>query len=188
MPELRPIQPVPRMRGDMDIAANRFPSTNALCGTDLTLRLDDGGRLSLAFSAEQVRWNLDGADGASWSGENDYDAVEVRPNVVFVVYRAVDGSGAFSIVIDRERGRAVVVQDRFSESGEKTTLRVLVDPAGAEGYAGPFEPIAQTRELLGKRLVSEGLTPRAVTGDAPFRCECGSGSPVPRSPIAALTC
>jgi hypothetical protein len=154
MPELLPIQPVPPMQRGMDIIANRLPSSRALAGTDLALRLDDGGVLSLSFSAEEVRWRLEGAEGTSWSGENDYDAVEMRPGLFFVDYTAAS-DGAFSVVIDRELGRALVVQDRLAQSGGKTSLRLLVDPARLDGHDGPYEPIAETRELLGKRLFCE---------------------------------
>lgn len=155
MSELLPIEPAPPMRRDMDILANRLPSTDALAGTDLTLRFDGGGVLSLSFSAEEVRWGLEGSDGASWSGDNGYDAVEVRPALFFVYFVAADGAGALSIVIDRELGSAVVVQDRFVANGGKTGLRVLVDPARLDGLTGAYEPIAETRELLGKRLFCE---------------------------------
>ncbi len=155
MPELLPIEPVPPMRRDMDILANRLPSTRDLAGTDLTLQLDEGGALSLAFSGVEVRWKLEEGDGTSWSGENGYDAVEMRPGLFFVYFVAADGAGALSIVIDRELGRGVVVQDRFVESGGPTGLRVHVDPGRVEGRAGPYEPIAETRELLGKRLFCE---------------------------------
>jgi hypothetical protein len=155
MPELLPIEPAPPMRRDMDIMANRLPSTDALAGTDIMLRLDSGGVLSLSFTADEVRWELERSDGTTWSGDNGYDAVEVRPSLYFVYFVAADGAGAVSVVADRDMGRAVVVQDRFVESDGKTGLRVLVDPARLDGTTGAYEPIAENRELLGKRLFCE---------------------------------
>lgn len=155
MPELLPIQPVPPMQRDMDIIANRLPSTRALAGGDLTLRLDDGGVLALSFSAAEVRWKLEGADTTSWTGRSDYDAVEVRPGLFFVDYTTAGPDGAFSIVLDREMGRALVVQDRLAQRDGRTSLRLLIDPARLDGHAGPYEPIEETRELLGKRLFCE---------------------------------
>ncbi len=155
MPELLPIPPVPPMRRDMDIMANRLPSTRDLAGTELTLRLDAGGALSLSLSAEEVRWKLEQADGTSWSGENDYDAVEVRPGIFFVDHVTADRTAAFSIVVDRELGRAAVVQNFLVEGDGRTDLRLFVEPARLEGHTGPYEPIAETRELLGKRLFCE---------------------------------
>jgi hypothetical protein len=155
MPELFPIAPVPPMRRNMDILANRLPSTRALGGTELVLRLDEGGVLTLSFSTEEVRWKLERVDGTSWSGEDEYDAVEVRPGVYFVDHTAADRSGAFSIVLDRERGRALSVQDRLVETNGKVGLRVFVQPGRLDEHAGPYEPITETRELLGKRLFCE---------------------------------
>ncbi len=158
MPELLPIQPVPPMRRDMDIIANRLASTRALDGADLSLRLDDGCVLSLSFSTGSVRWRLDGGDGSdatSWSGEDGYDAVEVRPELFFVEFAASVSEGSFAVVIDREKGRALVARDRLEQRDGKTSLRLFVDPARLDGHDGPYEPIAETRELLGKRLFSE---------------------------------
>ncbi len=155
MPELLPIQPAPPMRRGMDIMANRLPSTRELARTELTVRFDAGGALSLSFSADEVRWKLEDADGSSWSGENGYDAVEVRPGIFFVYYVVAARDGALSIVFDRERGRAVVVQDRLSERQGTTSLRLYVGPGRLDGHAGTYEPIAETRELLGKRLFCE---------------------------------
>ncbi len=155
MPELLPIAPVPPMRRDMDILTNRLPSSRALAGTDVTLQLDEGGALSLSFSTGRVRWTLEEADGTSRSGEADYDAVQVRSGVYFVDYTAADRAGAFSVVIDRELGRALLVRDRLVESNGKTGLRVFAQPARVGEHTGGYEPVTETRELLGKRLFCE---------------------------------
>src|SRR3954451_21700378 len=62
------------------IDGNRIPRTAALAGTGHVIDDDGDGRLELDFvTADRVRWT--GSDG---SGDDWYEAVEVRPGVYFV--------------------------------------------------------------------------------------------------------
>jgi hypothetical protein len=154
MRELKPIRPVPPIRRDMDILANRLPSTPALAGESIELNYDDGSAFTMAFTASRVRWTA-AASGAPRGGDEAYDAVEIRPGVFFIDFVLADGSTAFSHVVDRPGGRALSVASRMTDAGGRADLRELLTPARLAGHAGPYEAVAETRELLGKRLYCE---------------------------------
>jgi hypothetical protein len=94
--ELEPIQPVPPIRRDMDILANRLPSTDALDGTTIAVELERGGTLSLALSGGDVSWQFETTGPGSGVGHDPYDAVEVRQGLFFVDFVASGGTRAFS--------------------------------------------------------------------------------------------
>jgi hypothetical protein len=155
MRELKPIKPVPPMRRDMDIVANRLPSTPALAGQTIELEYEGGATLTMAFTATRVQWSVPSGSGMGHGGEGSYDAVEIRPNVFFVDFSLPDGSMAVSHVVDRPRGRALSVWSEITDAGGKPDLRERLMPARLVGHAGPYESVTETRELLGKRLFCE---------------------------------
>ncbi len=154
MRDLEPIKPVPPMRRDMDIVANRLPSTPALAGQTIQLEYESGGRFTLAFTATRVQWSVSGNE-IGRSGDGVYDAVEIRPNIFFIDFSLPDGSMAVSHVVDRPGGRALGVWSEIVEAGDRPELRERLMPARLVGYTGPYEGVAETRELLGKRLFCE---------------------------------
>lgn len=155
MRELKPIQPLPPIRRDMNIVANRLPSTAILANRTITLGYEDGSELSLAFAPTKLRWTSLGPGEATRSGEDTYDAVEIRPGLFFIDYVIPGSRTAFSHVFDSERGRALSVVSEIVEANGKPDLRVRLAPARVAGRLGTYEPIAETRELLGKRLFCE---------------------------------
>ena len=155
MRELRPIQPLPPIRRDMDIVANRLPQTAALAGETIRLEYDGGGTLTLAFAAGRLRWSALFEQEPARSGDDACDMVEIRPGIFFVDFAPADESMAFSHVLDRGGGRALTVRSDLVGSEAKPELRERVIPARIAGHAGAYVPIAETRELLGKRLFCE---------------------------------
>jgi hypothetical protein len=155
MRELKPIQPLPPIRRDMNIAANRLPSSQALANRTLGLEYEGGAALRLAFDAGEVRWTSMIAGKTERRGASAYDAVEVRPGVFFIDYVLADSRMAFSHVIDSERGRALSIASEIIDAAGKPDLRELLKPAQLAGRRDGYEPIEETRELLGKRLFCE---------------------------------
>lgn len=151
MQDLKPIQPVPPMARDMDLTKNRLPSTGVLAGETITLAYDDGGAATFHLAATRVVWEAQ-ADGASFSGEDDYDAVEMRPGLFFLHFAAVGAGLGLSTVIDRENGRAITVWDVpvMGDDGA-WDLRRFLRPGRIAGHAAPYRPITQSRELIGRR-------------------------------------
>jgi len=145
MPELAPIRPVPPMARDMDLQANRLPSTLALNGAAMTLSYDEGEVLTLAFADARVRWAI----GAR-AGEDAYDAVEVRPGMFFVHLASAATGFGLSHVLDRTAGRAVTAWDETAGG----TLRRHIRTARI-GDAPDYRPVPETRELIGRRAYCE---------------------------------
>ncbi|MGH8218389.1 MAG: MoaF N-terminal domain-containing protein [Steroidobacteraceae bacterium] len=154
MRQLKPIEPLPPIRRDMDIAANRLPSSQALENRTIELQYEDGAILTMAFDAEKVRWTSSTRHAAPSSGEGPYDAVDVRPGLFFVDYVHIGRRMAWSHVVDTRRGRALSVASEIVEAAKHDLLEQLM-PARLAGRLGAYEPIETTRELLGKRLVCE---------------------------------
>jgi len=143
MPELLPIRPVPPMARDMDLTKRRMPSTTVLDGETITLAYDEGEELTLELGGDRLRWRT--RDGQR--GEDTYDAVELRPGVFFLHHASHDVGIGRSHVIDRPAGRAITAWD---DAGGPV-LRRAVHAARMADHAGPYVPIAETRELIGRR-------------------------------------
>jgi hypothetical protein len=152
MYELAPIRPVPPMMRDMDLRKNRQASTTSLAGDEIRLDYDDGVLVTLRLTADRVQWEISEADETS-SGEAPYDAVELRPGVFFLHFADAERTLGLSHVIDRDRGRAVTAWDRLIN--DQPTMRRLIRTARIVGASTDYEPIAETRELIGKRAYCE---------------------------------
>jgi hypothetical protein len=155
MHELKPFQPLPPIRRDMDILANRLPPSRALAGQTIGLESESGALTTLTFTETRVRWNSARANQTLRRGDDTYDAVEIQPGVFFIDYVLADGSMAFSHVVDHEGGRALTVSSEIIDAGAGSSLRELLIPAKLAGHLGEYEPIGETRELLGKRISCE---------------------------------
>lgn len=154
MHQLTPIEPVPPLSRDMDLSSNRLPSTNVLGGETITLEYDDGAEMTLRLAATHVAWEIRDGDGVS-HGNDTYDAVELQPNLFFLHFVSATKRIGFSHVIDRDRGRAITGWDVLAEDGGAPELHRFLRPARLAGCRGSYEPIAESRELIGRRAYCE---------------------------------
>lgn len=136
----------------MDTWANRLPSTDALAGECIVLELDDATTLELAFQARTLHWSLSGEGTSAQSG---YDAVEMRPGCFFVDLVTSGAQRQMTIVLDRWRGRAIVLVNDLIGFDDARQLQQSCATARIAGAGGRYEPIEETRELLGRRLYCE---------------------------------
>lgn len=153
MKTVETILPPPPVRRDMDISANRLPSTTALDGSDIALELDSGATLELSFAAGEVTWKLVANDDVT-DGSDTYDAVEIRPDLFFVDFCTSGRDRAVSIALDRGRGRALVIVNDLVDGADGLALLVRASPARVSG-TDDYEPIEPTAELTGRRLYCE---------------------------------
>jgi hypothetical protein len=128
----------------MDLAKHRLTSTQALAGETITIVYDHGEELTLEPGAERLRWRSKDGQG----GEDAYDAVELRPGIFFLHHASAYAKIGRSHVIDRAGGRAVTARD---EAGGEGALRRFVHAARLADHAGPYDPIGESRELIGRR-------------------------------------
>jgi hypothetical protein len=155
MVQLKPIEPVPPISRDMDLVANRLPSTRVLAGRSIALAFDDGASLLMELGDDGVRWEAREPGGKVLTGNASWDAVEMRPGIFFLDFAAMDGRCAFSNVIDFNAGRALTVWNEVVGDGANTDLYEMLRPGRIVGATGSYKPVAETRELLGKRLFCE---------------------------------
>ncbi|WP_125615427.1 MoaF C-terminal domain-containing protein [Specibacter cremeus] len=131
----------------------RLPNTN-LDGQALGLTLGDGTTISLAFDAGHVTWAADGAISAAPGTRDPYDAVAVRPDVIFLnLPLASREREAVTIVYSTTTHRAVVTHSVIGDAGVEGTPRV-----GQRFFAGVTDrgPAtgdvpAASRDLIGMR-------------------------------------
>jgi hypothetical protein len=150
---LESILPPPPVRRDMDLTANRLPSTTALDGSDVTLEMTDGASFYLGFAGGEVNWKLS-VGGDVTEGTDSCDAVEVRPDLFFVDFCTSDHGRAVSIALDRGRGRALVIVNDLVDRGDGLRLLVKASAARLNG-TDDYVPIEATAELTGRRLFCE---------------------------------
>lgn len=144
------------------IDTNRLPATDALSGEELTLRLDDGSRLALAFAAaDRVAW-----EDASGGGEDACEVIQVDERAYFIdMTFASRPTEALTIVADVGSGRALTVrsivgpEDVVGEPrvGQRFVPGVVGHPQRPDGRGGhapaPDDPPAPTRDLIGRRTL-----------------------------------
>lgn len=124
----------------------RLPGTD-LSGTQLTLTLDDGSSIDLAFDGDEVAWN----------GVRDpYDAVAVRDDVVFVNLPLTSREReAVTIVYSTTTHRALVAFSRIGEEEVQGEPRVTQEfhAAVTDGGEPTGERPGPSRDLIGKRNI-----------------------------------
>jgi hypothetical protein len=134
------------------IDGNRAPRTAALAGTILSVDVDGGGRLDLDFvSTDRVRWTSGDTSGDDW-----YEAVEVRPGVFFVTLTfAGEPLRASALVIDVGRGRTLTIESHIAAAPTPGRPRVsqTFHPGTVAETPALGEPAMPTRDLIGWRAL-----------------------------------
>lgn len=135
------------------IDGNRLPRTAGLAGTNLAVEADGGGRLDLTFvSPDRVRWT-----GGDRSGDDWYEAVEVRPGVFFLTLTFTgEPRRASVLIVDLGRGRTLTIDSHIA--AEPTPGRPRVSQTFLPGIvAGTPSRVgvapAPTRDLIGWRAL-----------------------------------
>lgn len=131
----------------------RLPA-GSLEGTEITVTLDDGGTLTLAFDAETVRWAATGEFATADTLTDPYDAVRIREDVMFVNLPIESREREqITLVYSESTHRALVTRSVIGESDVEGEPRVgqtfwaaTTDQGTVTGEApGP------SRHLIGKR-------------------------------------
>lgn len=135
------------------IDTNRLPSTARLAGRNLTLRLDDGTTMRLAFREDgQVTWGGPGPE----SGTDGYEAVEVRDGVYFLdqVF-ASDPRRSVTTMVNTGTGRALVVTSTIAPEPTPGVPQVSQRfQAGVVDGGPPSGPAPKpSRDLVGWRAL-----------------------------------
>ena len=131
----------------------RLPNSD-LDGRSLTLTLDDGATISLAFSASEVAWQADGAIASGGERRDPYDAVRVRSDVVFVNLPLESREReSLTIVFSETTHRALVVRSTIAaeETAGEPQVGQTFWAAVTDGGSPTGDAPAASRDLIGKR-------------------------------------
>lgn len=142
-------------RDSSDRGTNRLPSSTALEAEVLEFTLEDGTKAVAEFVGGALRWRATSPDEQTVSIQGPCNAVEIRPGAFHVDADISAVHQALSLVVDRDAGRAIVVDSVVRLAGGLVTLHQRIRTARLEGARTPYEPIGETRELIGRRLICE---------------------------------
>ena len=131
----------------------RLPAIS-LDGTALTVTLDDGAELSLAFASNLVRWSATGTFATTSKVTDPYDAVRVREDVVFVSLPITSREREqITVIYSESTHRALVVRSVIGGEdvdGEPRVGQTFWAGTTDRGEATGEAP-APSRHLIGKR-------------------------------------
>lgn len=133
----------------------RLPQ-RSLNGTSVTLALDDGTRLELAFDADEVVWAASGSITTDAGTRDPYDAVAVRDDVLFVNLPLTSREReALTLVWSTTTHRALAVVSHIAANATDGVPQVTQQFfAGVLGGGEPHgDAPAPSRDLIGKRNV-----------------------------------
>lgn len=132
----------------------RLPGSDR-SGTDLTVRLDGGPALQIAFlDAHQARWSAAGDGWENAGGTDEYDAVAIDDRAVFLdLNPASRPRESLTLVFSPRTGRALAVHSQIAAEPEPGVPQVRQTFwTGSTGDVAPSgEPPAPTRDLIGRR-------------------------------------
>lgn len=131
----------------------RLPSTS-LRGASFALTLEDDSTFLLTFGVDTVRWTGTGEFSTATLLTDPYDAVRVRPDVVFVHLPLESREReAISLVYSETTHRALVVLTEISAEETNGEPRVRQRFWSGVSNAGPVAGTAAgpSRDLIGKR-------------------------------------
>ncbi len=132
----------------------RIPSTKELAGREISLTLDDGSQLDIAFEAETLGWSWNQTDSSHEEQVDvSYDAVASRDAVYFVQVLHDGGTAATSIALNLGTGGAVLVRNDLVEGSERTDLQQDLYAGVVTGSSAALPELSA--ELVGKRAYAE---------------------------------
>ena len=135
------------------IATNRLPTTSALAGRTLKIKLKDGRVVELSFpAADKVAWKEAGHSGEDWC-----EAIEVAPHTFFIdITYASRPQHAMTVIANTRTRRVLAVRSRIREAAEAgAEPRVAQDfhagTLGSDSALASGTAPHPTRDLIGLR-------------------------------------
>ncbi|QZY51691.1 MoaF C-terminal domain-containing protein [Leucobacter tenebrionis] len=130
----------------------RLPNVS-LEGRELSLTLDDGSSLSLAFGSDTARWSASGTI-AEADATDPYDAVQVRKDVFFLNLPLESRDReAVTVVWSERTGRAIVTHSHIDAERVEGEPQVKQDfhAATIDGADAIGDEPGESRDLIGMR-------------------------------------
>ena len=117
----------------VDMTTYRLPPTTALAASELTVAFD-GSAMHLRFEESRLAWSV-----GDRQGEDDYEAVNVAPDVYFVSWMSsASKTECDAVVLNTETRRAVHVYDWIKADAQPGSHAwASGSPAGRSTAASP---------------------------------------------------
>ncbi|HKT96136.1 MAG TPA: MoaF C-terminal domain-containing protein [Paraburkholderia sp.] len=134
-------------------AEHKYPNTSLLAGVREVFRFDNGWLIEHHFVDEKtLTWKIVGGDGVGMTGTHTYEAMELRPGIVFVEFLKEEFEESVTLVWKLDSGNIFVAASSFYDrNGEKRTKTDFMR-ATVQGKPGD-QPISQSSSLVGKRVL-----------------------------------
>ncbi|BCS18621.1 molybdenum cofactor biosynthesis F family protein [Aspergillus puulaauensis] len=129
--------------------------SSQLSGKHVDLVFSDSSRITHHFiDSNTLKWEV---VGAGQSGNAEYKAFEVRPNIFFVDFYKPDHDEQVSLVLNLSTGQAIAGTSSFRMvNSQKRTWTKFADASIGDTSVTPFQP---TDDLIGKHILYS-YTPR----------------------------
>lgn len=123
--------------------------------TALRIQLDDGSTLVLEPVGEMLRWEVRPLVGERSHGRARFAAARLRPDVLLVDFADPDIGGVLTVAINDAQRSALAVFSELRGPSAGVSLRQVIRPGDLIDADGDVAPIAETRELVGTRLIHD---------------------------------
>jgi hypothetical protein len=129
--------------------------SSRLAGTTIEHTFNNGWRIQHKFDADKLTWTmLEGQDAGS-SGDAQYKAYEVRPDIFLVDFYKEDHKQLVSLVLNTATGQLKVAVSGFKDDetrgGERRTWTMFLDATKAGDKA--VSAFGVTDEMIGKHVL-----------------------------------
>ncbi|KAF4466969.1 moaF [Fusarium albosuccineum] len=129
-----------------------MPATNKLCGKSFRHTFDNGCQISHEFAPDFLTWKILDGEGKGLTGQAQYEAFEVRPDIFFIDFLKPDYKELVSLVVDLSIGQAIAGLSGFrDQDGERRTYTSFMNAQRhGNNTVQVFQP---TEDLIGKHIL-----------------------------------
>ncbi|KAM0549195.1 hypothetical protein ACHAPJ_009504 [Fusarium lateritium] len=158
-PEFVPVGDWPTLEAMADGFREHLMSTSdKLQGKSFQHQFDNGCQISHEFSSDHLTWKILEGEGQGLTGQAQYEAFEVRPDIFFVDFLKPDYNEVVSLVVDLGTGQAIGGVSGFHDlDGQRRTYTSFMNALAHNN--NPVQPFPSTDDLIGKHVLYR-YTPR----------------------------
>ncbi|KAJ3537176.1 hypothetical protein NM208_g6422 [Fusarium decemcellulare] len=129
-----------------------MPATDKLCGKSFRHTFDNGCQISHEFASDFLTWKILEGEGKGLTGQAQYEAFEVRPDIFFIDFLKPDYNELVSLVVDLSTGQAIAGLSGFrDQDGERRTYTSFMNAQRhGNNTVQVFQP---TEDLIGKHIL-----------------------------------
>ncbi|RTE85180.1 hypothetical protein BHE90_000342 [Fusarium euwallaceae] len=160
VPKFVPVSEWPTLEEMADgFREHLMPSTSKLTGKNIEHTFDNGYKISHIFGdAGKLTWNILEGKDKGLTGEAEYEAYEVRPDIFLIDFYKPAYEEQVTLVLDISTGQCIAGVSGFHNlKGERRTWTKFMN-ANAQGI-NTVASFPETEELIGKHILYR-YTPR----------------------------